>query len=143
MIILFLLFLVFLINSFLLIIFCIFFLRFNIVFAKGSILGPLFFLVYINYLVLNLECDVHLFADDTSLLDCFDDSAESNGIICRDLEKNIRWSVLWKVTFNANKTRYMIITRKNNYLNYPPIYLHNTSIERTDQYTHLGLVVVY
>ena len=34
----------------------------------------------------------------------------------------------------------MIITRKNNYLNYPPIYLHNTSIERTDQYTHLGLV---
>ena len=40
---------------------------------QGSILGPLFFLVYINYLVLNLECDVHLFADDTSLLDCFDD----------------------------------------------------------------------
>ena len=107
---------------------------------QGSILGPLFFLVYINDLVLNLECDVHLFADDTSLLDCFDDSAESNGKICRDLEKIERWSVLWKVTFNANKTRYMIITRKNNYPNYPPIYLHNTSIERTDQYTHLGLV---
>ena len=51
-----------------------------------------------------------------------------------------RWSVLWKVAFNANKTRYMVITRKNNYLNYPPIYLHNTSIKRTDQYTHLGLV---
>ena len=107
---------------------------------QGSILGPLFFLVYINDLVLNLECDSHLFADDTSLLDCFDDSAESNGKICRDLEKIERWSVLWKVTLNANKTRYMIITRKNNYLNYPPIYLHNTSIERTDQYTHLGLV---
>ena len=107
---------------------------------QGSILGPLFFLVYINDLVLHLECDVHLFADDTSLLDCFDDSAKSNGKICRDLEKIERWSVLWKVTFNANKTRYMIITRKNNYLNYPPIYLHNTSIERTDQYTHLALV---
>ena len=59
-----------------------------------------------------------------------------------DLKKIERWSVLWKVTFNANKTRYMIITRKNNYLNYPPIYLHNTSIERTDQYTHLGLVLL-
>ena len=55
---------------------------------QGSIIGPLFFLVYINDLVVNLECDVHLFADDTSLLDCFDDSAESNGKICRDLEKN-------------------------------------------------------
>ena len=65
---------------------------------------------------------------------------ESNGKICRDLEKIERWSVSWKVTFNANKTRYMLITRKNNYLNNPPIYMHNTSIERTDQYTHLGLV---
>ena len=54
---------------------------------QGSILGPLFFLVYLNDLVVNLECDVHLFADDTSLLDCFDDSAESNGKIYRDLEK--------------------------------------------------------
>ena len=84
--------------------------------------------------------NVLLFADDTSLLNCFDDSAESNGNICRDLETIEKWSVLWKVPFNANKTRYLIITRKNNYLNYPPIYLHNTSIERTDQYTHLGLV---
>ena len=51
---------------------------------QRSILGPLFFLVYINDLVVNLACDVHLFADDTSLLDCF--NAESNGKICT--EKN-------------------------------------------------------
>ena len=107
---------------------------------QGSIIRPLFFLVYSNDLVVNLECDVHLFSDDTSLLDCFDDSVESNDKICGDLGRNERWSVLWKVTFNANKSRYMIIASKNNYLNNPPIYLHNTSIERTDQYTHLGLL---
>ena len=34
---------------------------------QGSILGPLFFLVYINHLTDNLICNVKLFADDTSL----------------------------------------------------------------------------
>lgn len=34
---------------------------------KGSILGPLFFLVYINDLTENWKCNVKLFADDTSL----------------------------------------------------------------------------
>ena len=50
----------------------------SFVIPQGSILGPLFFFnfVYINDLIVNLGSDVHLFADDTSLLDCFNDYAE-------------------------------------------------------------------
>ena len=34
---------------------------------QGSMLGPLFFLVYINDLAVDLKCNVKLLAEDTSL----------------------------------------------------------------------------
>ena len=40
---------------------------------QGSILGPLFFLVYINDLAAEVKCKVKLFADDTSLFTVVED----------------------------------------------------------------------
>ena len=44
---------------------------------QGSVLGPLFFLVYINDIVENLNCDVKIFPDDTSLFSVVKDEKKT------------------------------------------------------------------
>ena len=44
---------------------------------QSSVLGPLFFLIYINDLVENVSCDIRLFAADTSLFSVVYDVANT------------------------------------------------------------------
>ena len=79
---------------------------------QGSILGPLLFLVFINDITNNIESDIHLFADDTSLLDIIDNHLTSYAKLNRDLNRLSQWASKWLVTFNATKTVYLQVTRK-------------------------------
>ena len=52
---------------------------------QGTVLGPLFFLVYINDIVENLLSIVRLFADDTSLACSSASIRDIEGILNHDL----------------------------------------------------------
>ena len=59
---------------------------------QGSVLGPLFFLVYINDLVENINSDIKLFADDTSLFSVVENVTRSADELNRDLERVRLWA---------------------------------------------------
>lgn len=108
---------------------------------QGSILGPLLFLIYINDLVNKLECDPHLFADDTFLLDFFVNPLLSAARVNRDLAAIFDWGTIWKVFFNPIKTMYMIASKKTRPINYPDPVFGGTPIKRVDNHKHLGLYI--
>ena len=79
---------------------------------EGSVLGPLFFLVYINDLCDNLSCDVKLIADDTSLFSVVENEDVSAGKLNRDLERIRLWAWKWKMGFNVEKQRKLYFPLK-------------------------------
>ena len=62
---------------------------------QGSILGPLFFLIYINDLSDELFSTVKLFADDTSLFSVVCDSNISAYELNNDMQKISEWAYKW------------------------------------------------
>ena len=67
---------------------------------QGSILGPLFFLMFINDLSDNLVLNPNLFADDTSLFSVVQDITLSANNLNDDLKKINKMAFQWKMSFN-------------------------------------------
>ena len=67
---------------------------------QGSVLGPLFFLVYINDLVDGVHNDIKLFADDTYIFSVVKDKDEATETLNQDLERVRLWAWQWKIQFN-------------------------------------------
>ena len=66
---------------------------------QGSVLGPLFFLIYINDLVDDLSSEAKLFADDTSLFTIvYDEAIAADQLNC-DLSIISHWAYQWKISF--------------------------------------------
>ena len=71
---------------------------------QGSILGPLFFFVYINDLTDNFICNFKLFADDTSLFTNVYYPTQAASDMTHDLDMINNWAHRWRMSFNPDPT---------------------------------------
>ena len=82
--------------------------RINAGVPQGSILGPLFFLIYINDLPINLESKPKIFADDTSLFSLVLDQLLSLEVLNRDLARITEWARQWRMFFNPDPSKQAV-----------------------------------
>lgn len=105
---------------------------------QGSILGPLLFLIYINDIVQDLQSNVNLFADDTSLYLVIENPQTAAQQLQSDIEIIAAWAEKWLVTFNPSKSESLIVSRKRNSY-HQPLQMLNQTIPEVKDHKHLGL----
>ena len=114
------------------------------VFRKGSILGPLLFIIYINdlYLYLN-ESEVSLYADVTALYSSARTQLEIKLTLQIELTVVCEWLRANKLTLNANKTKYVIFGNKQQLTTKPDLnlYVGPNKIERVSSMKYLAVIL--
>jgi len=111
---------------------------------QGSILGPLFFLIYINDLTENLKCNAKLFADDTSLFTIVQDPFSAANDMNHDLELIRKWAHDWRMTFNPDPQKQaveLIFSRRKIVVDHPNISFNNTPVAKVKEHKHLGFIL--
>ena len=111
---------------------------------QGSILGPLFFLVYINDLTENLKCNVKLFADDTSLFTVAENSNAAANDMNHDWELKMQWAHDWRMSFNPDPQKQaveLIFSTKKTEVDHPVILFNNVPVKKINEHKHLGIVL--
>ena len=108
---------------------------------QGSILGPLLFLIYINDIVDDIQANINLFADDTSLSMIVSDPLAARTMLQTDIDKITDWAQKWLVKFNPSKSESLVISRKRNKTNHPGLFMSNIEIPSVTSHKHLGIVL--
>ena len=106
---------------------------------QGSILGPLFFLIFINDIVSDIGCSIKLFADDTTVYVIIENINTAAENLNSDLNKIHTWSKKWLINFNPQKTETLLISRKQEQIIHPTLYFDNIRIKEVTSHKHIGL----
>jgi hypothetical protein len=108
---------------------------------QGSILGPLFFLLYINDLpnIAKKDTKVILYADDTSVLVTSSNKTDFNKVINEAVRDVNRWFRDNLLSLNLRKTQYLNFRTKNNYNSTIEIIYEHKQIPNSSTTKFLGL----
>ena len=109
--------------------------------SQGSILGSLFFLIYINDLSENLKSTVKLFADDASIFDVVKDPNASDEILNHGLTRI--WAYRWKMSFNlgpSKQAQEVLFSKNVTKTNHPKIIFNGNTVQKSANQKLLGLI---
>ena len=110
---------------------------------QGSILEPLFFLIYVNDLPDGLTSNPQLFADDTSLLSVVQNINSTANEPNSDLMKISDWTFQSKMRLNPDpkkQTQEVIFSRKIN-IDHPLLYFNQNLVRSPSTHKHLRMVL--
>ena len=109
---------------------------------QGSVLGPLFYIIYANDIAREIKASGYTFyADDTVLYTQKKDLFLATKLLQNDLHRLSEWCLKNDVVINAEKTKVMFFGSKVKIesMELPDFYINGANIERAKTYTYLGI----
>ena len=107
---------------------------------QGTVLGSLFFFIYINDIVENVLSIVQLFADDTSLTCSSASIRDIEGILNHDMLELSTWRKQWLVDFNPRKKETIIFSCNDAY-HFPYLMFEDVLVNFVESHKHLRLTL--
>ena len=86
-----------------------------------------------------IRTNIRLFADDTILYKVVRNIDLAAAELNIDLESIKFWAKIWKVDFNPLKSKSLLITKKNQNIQHPPLKMSQSHIEEINEHKHLGI----
>ena len=110
---------------------------------QGSVLDPLFFLLYISSLLSGLSCRNLAYADDTTIYVILTKAADritSAERLINDLIFIKAWCIQRRVELNSSKTKSILFSRSRTvYPEHPVLSLDDTRIDDVEKLRLLGV----
>ena len=107
---------------------------------QGTVLGPLLFSLYINDIMVGIESEIRLFADDCV---CYRHivSTEDTSKLQKDIDQLGKWARKWGMRFQPVKCNIMQLTRKRIKKINAVYSLEGTVLETVDNIKYLGVTI--
>jgi hypothetical protein len=109
---------------------------------QGSVIGPLFFVIYLNDLILSLSITAKVYADDSKLISINNKNDNTQQLIMQEnLNLIYEWTVDWKVFLNELKCMVLHLGTLRQLENKYKYYINGTEVMETLVEKDLGIMV--